>query len=110
MFLDIGARAEQTFFFTTPQRDANGAIQRQVRGFENADGFHHDGAAGGVIGGAGAAVPRIEVSTEHDDFVFVFAGAGDFADDVEAIGWLSSMSFSMLNSSFTGMLCVEQPR
>ncbi len=86
VFLHVSARAEQAFFFTTPQRDADGAVEREVRGFESADGFDHDSAAGGVICCSGATVPGIEVRAEHDDFIFVLAGAGNFADDVEAIG------------------------
>ena len=52
---------------------------------QNADGFHHDGAAGSIVGGASAAMPGIEVCTQHNEFIFMFSGAGNLADYVEAI-------------------------
>ncbi len=49
--------------------------------FQDANGFHHDDGSGAVVGGAGAGVPGIEVSAEHDDFIFL-VGAGNFGDGV----------------------------
>ena len=62
VLLDVGLGAEQAFLFPAPQCDADGAIHVQVEGFEDAHGFDHDGAAGGVVGGSGAAVPGIEMA------------------------------------------------
>ena len=48
---------------------------------QDAHDFHHDGAAGRVIGGTGTTVPGIEVGTNDDYFVF-FGTARNFGDDV----------------------------
>ena len=40
--------------------------------------------AGAVVGCSGAALPAIEVASEHDDFIF-FGGTGDLSDDVEGV-------------------------
>ncbi len=81
MLFDVALRAEEAFFFTAPQADADGAAGHDADGFQDADGFHHDDGAGAVVGGAGAGVPGIEVGAEHDDFIFL-VGAGDFGDGV----------------------------
>src|ERR1700722_5279967 len=86
VLLDVGAGAEQALLFTSPEPDADGAAHLYTGGFENADGFKHDGGAGAVVGGACAGLPRIEVAAQHDDFVGLgFIGAGDFADDIERV-------------------------
>ena len=86
MLLDVGAGAEEALLFAGPEADADGAAHFEAGGFQDANGFEHDGGAGAVVGGASAGVPGIEVRAEHDDLVgFGFIGAGDFADDVEGI-------------------------
>ena len=52
---------------------------------EDAHHLHGDRAAGSVVGGAGAVVPRVEVAADHDDLIFL-RPAGDLRDDVERIG------------------------
>ena len=53
---------------------------------QDADRFHRDGAAGAVVGRAGAGMPRVEVAAEHHDLRSQHRiGAGDFGDDVEAV-------------------------
>ena len=74
-------RTEQSFFFAAPQPDADGAARLDVERFQNADGFHHDNRSGAVVGGARARVPGVEVSAQHDDFVFL-VGARDLSDSV----------------------------
>ncbi len=83
MFGDVTLGAEEALFFAGPQCDADGAAGMEVEGFDDADGFHHGRAAGGVVGCAGAGVPGIHVSAEHDDFILQI-GSGNFGDGVVA--------------------------
>ena len=83
VLLHIKLRSEQSFFLSTPERDANGAIHRLVQRCENADGFNGDRRAGAVVGGAGSTLPGVKVAAKHHDFVFL-GRAGYLANDVEA--------------------------
>ena len=71
MLFHITLRAEQAFFFAAPQADADGATGLDVERLQDADGFHHNDAAGAVVGGAGAGVPGIEMRAQHHDFIFL---------------------------------------
>ena len=81
MLLDERSRAQEPLFLAAPEGDANRSPGLEVECLENADGLHGDRDAGPVIGGAGAAVPRIHVSAQHDELVFQ-VGAGDLGDRV----------------------------
>src|SRR5207244_1669942 len=56
---DVGARPEEAFLLAAPERDADGALRRDADGLEDAHRFHRRDRAGAVVGGAGAAVPRV---------------------------------------------------
>ena len=59
------ARSEQPFLLAAPQADANGPPRLEARRFEDAQHFHHRGRSGGVVGGTGCALPRIEVRADE---------------------------------------------
>ncbi len=84
VLLDVGVRSVEALLLAAPEREADGAVHFEVERFEDASRFHDHGAAGGVVGGAGAAVPGVEVGAQHDDLVLL-AAAGDFGDHVEGI-------------------------
>ena len=79
--LDVGGRAEQALFLAAPEHEAD-------RPFRLHAGFHQDsgrlqgrGDARAVVGGAGGAVPGVDVAA--DDHVLVGQlGAGDVGDHV----------------------------
>src|SRR5947207_15559156 len=55
-------RSEEPLFLAAPQADAYCAAQLDAAGLEDAHRFHHHGGSGRVVGRAGAAVPRIEMT------------------------------------------------
>src|ERR1019366_196323 len=65
MLLDVSGGAQEAFFFAAPQGHANRSVHLQVARLQDAHHFHGDGAAGSVIGGAGAHVPGVEVAAHH---------------------------------------------
>ena len=81
MFRDVSARSEQTLLFTRPEADADGAARFDAERLQDAHGFHANGTTGGVIRGAGSAVPGIHVCADHHHFVFQVS-AGDFGNRV----------------------------
>src|SRR5262249_22366766 len=70
MFFDKRPRAQQALFLAAPESDANCSPRLQVQGLEDANGFHGDRDASPIVGGACAAVPRVHVSSQHDDLLF----------------------------------------
>ena len=84
VLLDVGPGAEEPLLLAAPEGDADGAAGLEAEGLEDADGLHHHGDAGRVVGGAGAAVPGVHVAAEHDELVLQ-VGAGDLGDGVVAI-------------------------
>jgi hypothetical protein len=84
MTVGVVARAEQSLLFAAPERDADGAARLESGGVEDAQHFHHRRRAGGVVGGAGRAVPRIEVRANQHDVVLEVR-ARQFANHVEAV-------------------------
>ncbi len=70
--------------FGAPQGEPHRAVHIEVERLEDAQRLHHDGAAGGVVAGPGAGVPRVEVAADHDDLV-ALRPAGDLGDDVLSI-------------------------
>ena len=85
MLRDVRCRTEQSFLFTRPQPDANGALWFQIQGLNDAHRFHRNRDAGAVVGGARAGVPRIHVATQHHDFVLQSRiAAGNLRDGVVA--------------------------
>ena len=77
----IPLRAEQTFFFATPQANTNRASRLYVQRLQDANSLHHHNAARAVVGCAGARMPRIQMGSQHHYFVF-FVGAGNFGERV----------------------------
>ena len=69
MVPDVGLRSEQALLFAAPEGDADRPSRLDANGLEDARGFHHDGAADGVVGRAGGRMPRVEVAAEHHDFL-----------------------------------------
>ena len=58
----------------------------RVDRLQNPQRFHHRRRAVGVVGGADAGVPRVEVAAEHDDFVFQRGvGARQLRDHVDRV-------------------------
>ena len=68
-------------------------VRRGLRpdGLEDAQHFHHRRHAGGVVGGAGRAVPRVEVRADEHDLLRR-VGAREVADDVEAVQLRSAVA------------------
>ena len=81
MFLDERTRAQKSLFLAAPEGDPNRSSRLEVERLQDANGLHGDRDAGPVVGGAGAAVPRIHVSAQHDELVFQVR-AGDLGDRV----------------------------
>ncbi len=84
MLHDVGARPEHSFFLAGPQRETHRAPHLRITRFQYAHRFHHHCGAGGVVGGAGAARPGIEMRAKHHDFIGLVR-ARNFRDDVERI-------------------------
>lgn len=77
------AGAEQAGFFARVEVEFHGVSRGVVGVCEDAEGFHQDDAAGGVVDGAGAAggggaAGGVEVGAYDDE---VGGGAGDAGDD-----------------------------
>jgi preprotein translocase subunit SecF len=85
MLLDVSGGAQEAFFFAAPQGHANGSVHLQIARLQDSHHFHGDGAAGSVIGGAGAHMPGVEVAAHHHQLVRL-ACAGNLGDHVERIG------------------------
>src|SRR6185503_5732542 len=82
----VGARTEQALLLSGPQRDAHRALHRQVERLQNAQRLQHHRGTGGIVGRAGARVPRVEMRAEHYNLVLEpRIGPGNLADDVEGI-------------------------
>ena len=81
MLLDVSERAEESFLFAAPQRDANRAPRPHADRLQDPRRLHHHRAADRVVGGACRRVPRVEVSAEHDDLVLLVR-ARDLRDRV----------------------------
>ena len=84
VLLHVRLRAQQALLLAGPQRQADGAAQPQAGGLEDAHRLHHRRRSGGVVGGAGARVPGVEVRAEHHHFGGL-VGAGQLGDDVERV-------------------------
>ena len=108
VFLHVGARAEESLFLAAPQADAHGAVELQVERLQDAHHLDHDGAAGAVVGGAGAGVPGIEVRADHHDLVLLVA-AGNLADDVQAVDVAVRRSGFEVQAHAYGVLFLQQP-
>ena len=107
MFFHVGARAEQSFFLAAPQGDANSAARLHADGLQNANGFHGDGAAGGVVGGSGAAVPGVEMRAEHDDLA-ALVGTRNLGDGVVGVGIGIVELVADVHLELDGNVAVEQ--
>jgi hypothetical protein len=70
MFGDPRLRSEQPLLFAAPQRDADRPARARADRLQDPHRFHHRRGAVGVVGGADAGVPRVQVGANHDDFVF----------------------------------------
>lgn len=66
MAFDIGARAQQSFFFAGPEGEANRALGPHTDGGQNARRLHHHRAARPVVGSAIPGDPAIQMRTGHD--------------------------------------------
>ena len=84
MLLHIRLRSQQAFFFAAPQRDPYGTVHLQVQSFENAHSLDRHRRTSGIVGGARATVPGIQVRSQHHDLILL-PSALDFADHVERI-------------------------
>ena len=83
----ICLRAEQPFFFATPQRDANRAAGPRADSLQDAHRFHHRRRPVGIVGRAGARVPGIQVRAEQNDFILQHRiGSRDLGNYVVALG------------------------
>ena len=72
----------------------------QTGGLQDAHRFEHDRRADAVVGGAGGAVPRVEVGAEHHDLVGL-VGARQLGEDVEP-GLIVENVFLHVSSTVTG--------
>ncbi len=79
--LGEGARAVQPLLLAAPVAGDDGALGVRVGGLQDPHRLHHDDGAGAVVGGAGGAVPRVEVGGEEDVLVGQL-GAADRRDGV----------------------------
>ena len=105
---DIGPRAQQPLLLAAPQGNADGATRLRTDRREDAHGFHHDGAADGVVGRAGGSVPRVEMAAEHDHLVGLVA-ARDLRDRVVAGAALGIAAVHDLELELDLPLVSEQP-
>ena len=81
MFFSVGSGADEALLFTTEEDEAEGSARRLVEGFDGAGDFEDGGDAGAVVLRAGGGMPGVEMGSDDDDGVGLFA-AGDFGDDV----------------------------
>jgi hypothetical protein len=72
VFGAVGFAATASGFFVHPGDHAQGAGRAQVETLENFGGFHGNGDAGGVVDGAGAEIPGIEMSGDDYDLLGMF--------------------------------------
>ena len=63
------SRPEQSLLFAAPQRDANRPPRPRADRLQDPHRLDHRRRAVGVVGGADAGVPRIEVAADHHDLV-----------------------------------------
>ena len=104
----VRLRSEQTLLFAAPQRDAHGPIHFQIQALENPHRFDGYRRAGGIVGGAGTAVPGIQMRAQHHDFVLL-AASFDLADHVERIGGRIDELRLNIELQLHGDVVIEQP-
>jgi hypothetical protein len=83
VFGAVSFAAAASGFFVHPCDHAQGAGGTQVEALENFGSFHGDGDAGGIVDGAGAEIPGIEMSGDDYDLLGML-GAFEVCDDVIA--------------------------
>ena len=71
MLRDIPLRAKQALFLAAPQADANRAAWLQVQSLKNANCLHHHEGSGSIVSCSRAAVPGVEMSAEHHQFILL---------------------------------------
>ncbi len=66
----IAAGAAETELLAAPKGEADSAPGLDAQLFKDTHGLDHGDAAGGIIGGAGACLPGIEMGAEEHHFIF----------------------------------------
>src|SRR5271167_4580475 len=93
VLLHIAIGAELALYFAGPEADANGAPGLHLESGQDTHDFHGDYAARAIVGCARGRGPGIEVSAEHNDFVFQLGvRAGNFGDGIKAVFVISGES------------------
>ena len=85
VFLRVAVGADEALLFAAEEDEAHGAAGWAAEGLDGAGDFEDGGDAGAVVLGAGGGMPGVEMSSDDDDGVGIFA-AGDFGDDVVDFG------------------------
>ncbi len=92
VFFGVGSGADEALLFATEEDEAEGSARRLVEGFDGAGDFEDGGDAGAVVLRAGGGMPGVEMGSDDDDGVGLFA-AGDFGDDVADLEWRGGCGF-----------------
>src|SRR5205807_3372580 len=69
----VGVRADQSLFLAGKENEANAATGLEARGFNGAQGVDDEGGVASVVEGAGAQVPRIEMSAHNHELAGLVA-------------------------------------
>src|SRR5258708_30561184 len=84
--LCVGSRTYHALLFSGEKNETNAALWFQARGFNRAQGVHHERRITPVIERSRTQFPRIQVGAENDKFVRLLA-AFEFCDNVGRFDW-----------------------
>src|SRR5262245_66508364 len=84
MIANISFGSEESLFLAGPERDTNSPPKRQAGSLQDSHGLEHDCGSHGIVGGARAGMPRVEVGADHHNLVG-FIAATNLSDDVEGV-------------------------
>ena len=85
VFFGVGGRAYESLLFAAEEDEAEGSAGRAIEGLDGSGGFEDGGDAGAVVLRAGGRVPGVEMGSDDDDGVRLFA-AWDLGDYVADFG------------------------
>src|SRR5690606_23695664 len=72
MSRDVGSGTIETLFLTAPKSYDNCSLWIGINFFKDSGYFHHRYGSRTVVGGAGSAVPRIQVRRKYNIFIRFF--------------------------------------
>ncbi len=82
--LGVGLPSAQAVLFVGEEHRSNRALRLQAQGPDQPDRLHRDRASGAVILRARSDVPRVQVSSDHDELVGLL-GSLDLADHISGL-------------------------